>query len=142
MPVDDRVFLYGPNPANRVEFDLDPTGAVRGLRWVAPDGPEPYIRVERATLTPERRAAYAGRYVAPEAEDAVITIAVAGEDLVAHEGPDHAGKMVAADADVFTLADTGTFVFDRAKSGAITGFRLFSGRLRGLQFEREKESKR
>ena len=72
----------------------------------------------------------------------LVTIAVAGDDLVAHEGPDHEGKMVAADADIFTLAGTGTFVFDRAKSGAITGFHLFSGRLRGLPFEREKEPRR
>jgi CubicO group peptidase (beta-lactamase class C family) len=137
VPIDDRVFFDEPSPRVRFEFDVDPAGAVRGVTWQGPDGPERYDRVQRANLTPQLRGAYAGRYVAAEADGAVITIAVAGDDLVAHEGPDHAGKMVPADADVFTLEDTGTFVFDRAKSGAITGFRLFSGRLRGLQFQRE-----
>ena len=137
VPVDDRTFLFEPSPGTRITFDTDSAGKVRGFTWTDADGPEPFIRVQPAMLTAEKRAGYAGRYVAPEADGAVITIAVAGEDLVAHEGPDHAGKMVPVDADVFTLEDTGTFVFDRVKSGAITGFRLFTGRLRGLQFQRE-----
>lgn len=135
VPVDDRVFAFGPDPSARIEFELGPRGAVIASKWTFADGPERYLRVEPAVLTPERRAAYVGTYVAPEAE-ATVSIAVDGETLVASNGPDSKGTMVAADADVFTVADVGTFAFDRDRRGKVTGFRFFSGRLRGLRFER------
>jgi hypothetical protein len=106
-----------------------------GLTWIDADGPERFDRVTPAALTAERRAAYAGVYVAPEA-DATVTISASGEDLVVRQGPDWKGRMEPADADVFTVRTAGTFVFDRARNGRITGFRFFSGRLRGLRFER------
>jgi CubicO group peptidase (beta-lactamase class C family) len=136
LPVDDRRFLFEPFPATRVEFEVDAAGSATALAWIDADGPERHQRVQPAALTAERRGGYAGRYVAPEA-DAIVTIAVDGEDLVARQGPDWTGKMAPADADIFTIPGTGTFAFDRGRDGNVTGFRFFSGRLRGLRFDRE-----
>ena len=136
VPVDDRHFLIEPFPAIRVEFDVDPVGRATAVSWVDADGADRYDRVQPATLTAERRGGYGGRYVAPEA-DATVTIGGDGEALVASNGPDFTGTLVAVDADVFTLAGAGTFVFDRGRDGKVSGFRLFSGRLRGLRFDRQ-----
>ena len=136
LPVDDRVFLYEPFPAIRIEFHVDAGGQVTGMSWVDVDGPERYDRVVPAQVIAERRAGYAGRYVAPEA-DATVTVTVGGDALLASNGPDFTGTLVPVDADVFTMAGAGTFVFERGRDGQVSGFRLFSGRLRGLRFDRQ-----
>ena len=136
IPVDDRVFLFEPFPAIRIEFDVDASGRATAMSWVDADGAERHDRVSPAVLTAERRRGYAGRFVSPEG-DAILTVTVEGDELVAHQGPDWTGKMVAADADVFTIAGAGTIAFDRARNGVVTGLRFYSGRLRGLRFDRQ-----
>ena len=136
VPVDDRRFLFEPFPSTRVEFEVDAAGDATTMTWTDADGPERFDRVRPAALTAEARRGYAGRYVAPEA-DAVVTITADGEALVATNGPDFSGTLAPADRDVFTIPSVGTFVFDRGRGGRVSGFRLFSGRLRGLRFERE-----
>ena len=56
---------------------------------------------------------------------------------MASNGPDFSGKLVPVDRDVFTIPSVGTFVFDRGRDGKVTGLRFFSGRLRGLRFDRQ-----
>jgi hypothetical protein len=67
---------------------------------------------------------------------------VEGEDLVARQGPDWKGTMIPADRDIFTIPGTGTIAFDRARNGTVIGFRFYSGRLRGLRFDRQEEARR
>jgi CubicO group peptidase (beta-lactamase class C family) len=136
LPVDDRRFVFEPFPAIRVEFAVDAAGRATALTWIDADGPERFDRVQPAPPTAERGREYAGRYFAPEA-DAIVTVAVDGDELVARQGPDWTGKMQAVDADVYTIPGTGTIVFDRGRDGKVSGMRFFSGRLRGLEFERQ-----
>jgi hypothetical protein len=141
LPDDENVFRFEPFPSIRLEFQRDATGAVTGLRWIDADGPQPFDRVPPAEITAELRRGYAGRFVAPEAE-ATVTSAVDGESLVARQGPDWTGRLMPADRDVFTIPGTGTLAFDRARNGAVTGFRFYSGRVRGLRFDRQQEARR
>ena len=140
IPISDRLFAVEPFPAIRLEFEVDANGRTTAMSWVDADGAQRHDRVSPAVLNPERRRGYAGRFVSPEA-DANVTVTVEGDELVVHQGPDWTGKMVAADADVFTVAGAGTFAFDRARNGAVTGRRFYSGRLRGLRFDRQDAGK-
>jgi hypothetical protein len=136
IPVDDRTFLYQPSPANRVVFQVDAAGRAFGLHWIDSDGTAEYVRAETVAMDAAGRAAYAGRYFAEEA-DATIALTVDGDDLVASNGPDFSAKLVPVDRDIFSLPSVGAFAFDRDRKGKVRGFRFFSGRLRGLRFDRQ-----
>ena len=56
---------------------------------------------------------------------------------MASNGPDFSGPLVPVDRDIFMIPSVGTFVFDRGSNRKVRGFRFFSGRLRGLRFDRQ-----
>jgi CubicO group peptidase (beta-lactamase class C family) len=135
-PLDDRTFLFDEFPSTRLAFQVDAAGRVTGVHWVGADAPFPYDRVEPAVVAAADRPAYAGRYFAGEA-DATITVRVEGDALVASNGPDFSAPLVPVDRDIFMIPSVGTFVFDRGSDRKVAALRFFSGRLRGLRFERQ-----
>lgn len=131
----DRFEMIGVPVRVIVEFDRE-DGRISGMRRQIDGQPRGAFRpFERRLATAAELAAYAGVYRSEELDvdyrlrvgEGVLLLTVPGQpeqDLVAMFG------------ETFENPDYGAFEFTRAADGSVTGFRLHSGRVRNLLFER------
>ena len=93
LPVDDRVFLFEPFPAIRVEFEVDRTGRVTGMAagWTRVGGRYEPCDAHAAGLGAPTADA-SERVTSPPEADAMITIVTDGEALVVRQGPTGRGR--------------------------------------------------
>lgn len=106
------------------------------------NGANPLTRVEAShELTPEALMEYEGRYWSDEVEVAFELVVEDGE-LVARNIRLEVITLEAEDTDAFEVAGVGTFEFERAGNGEITGFMVDNGRTRDVWFERESAPRR
>ena len=91
-----------------------------------------------ATVTPSaaQLAAYAGSYVSDEVETR-FKIVVRDGALVVQQRLGDEVKLTPTFADGFTSRE-GNVIFSRAADGRVSGFGLWAGRIRNVQFSREK----
>jgi CubicO group peptidase (beta-lactamase class C family) len=91
----------------------------------------PNQRPDSAAIEP---ADYLGRYRSPELE---VTVEIAQQNgrLTLRRRPEGTVPLTPIYADGFG-GPGGTFRFDRDRRGRVTGFRVFAGRVRALEFER------
>lgn len=131
---DSTLAITGVEASITVHFEEDGSAERATLNQ---GGENPMIRVDPAdALTPEVLAAYEGRYWSDEMQVAFELVVEEGElvarslrlpDITLEPGsPDH-----------FAAGLVGTFAFQRAGNGTVTGFMADNGRTTGVWFERE-----
>lgn len=126
----------GPNVfqmSNNTVLTFEGGAPARQVIVVRPDGDSARFReVARAASTAQRLADYVGTYASDEL-DAQLVVAVKDSQLVLRRRP----------ADEFTLrpmydddfsSPIGTLRFSRDANGRVTGFGVFSGRIRDVRF--------
>lgn len=133
-PVGADEFEHVGGPPGRLRVETA-GGRVRGLRYVPPEGPGRYMeRVEVVTPTAAELAAHEGTYRSAELlADWRVTRAGDTLRLVPRGEPPRVLRPL--ERDTFA-AGSMQLRFVRASGGAITGFTLDVGRVRGLVFER------
>lgn len=92
---------------------------------------EPFARPDSSQV---RLADYTGRYRSPELEVSVEVMVQNGR-LVVRRRPAGTIPLTPAYADGFA-GQGQTFRFERDRRGRVTGFLIYAGRVRGLEFER------
>ncbi len=93
-----------------------------------------------ATTGASTLQAYAGSYWSEELETRV-TVAASDSGLVVRRRPAEETQLRPVFADGFSGPDLGTVVFSRDGQGAVVGFGIWAGRVRGVQFVREPGSR-
>jgi hypothetical protein len=129
VPIEPRRFVVKEEPALSISFATD--GA---MRVDFPGGGFDFARAV-ATWTADQRAALAGRYRSDEL-DVVWTVAVDGERLELRGVRDDPEELVPVDVDLLATGG-GLLRVERDKRGAVTGFVVDAGRIRGLGFSRQ-----
>ena len=144
----DLVDEYAPNRQVRAlspnEFQLlgnaratfSGTAPSRSARLLTSDGDTVTLtEVSAAAPTPERLAEYTGTYVSQEL-DVKLAVAVKEGQLVLRRRPaDEMPMRFMYDDDYDT--PIGSLRFSRDASGRVTGFGVFSGRIRDVRFSRQ-----
>jgi hypothetical protein len=96
------------------------------------------VRVEKAELTADDLAAFAGRYYSEELETR-FELKVEDSKLMAHNIRMAPLTFAHRDGDEFTgsVSFFGTVAFERSGSGQITGFMASNGRTKNVWFRRQ-----
>jgi hypothetical protein len=119
--------------SNNMALAFDGQSPARTLMAIRPDGDTARFReVGEKPLTAERLADYAGIYGSDEL-DAQLVIAVRDTQLVLRRRPADEFTLRAMYDDDFS-SPLGTLRFSRDASGRVTGFGVFSGRIRDVRF--------
>jgi hypothetical protein len=136
VAVDDMHFMIFGTP---VTFEGDPKGIPTAVQVAALGAT--MTRMPPFAPRVAELAAYAGDYWSDELRVS-YRVELKDSTLVFHPFKRSAAPMRAAFSDAFTAAGgAGTVRFTRTK-GAVTGFRLTSGRVRNVAFAREKGAAR
>ena len=93
--------------------------------------------VSEASPTPRDLAAYAGSYWSDELETR-IALEVRDTVLVAKQRPAYEAVLRPTFRDGFVGTGVGTVVFTRDTHGDVTGFGIWAGRVRNVEFRKEK----
>ncbi|MDZ4729216.1 MAG: serine hydrolase domain-containing protein [Xanthomonadales bacterium] len=118
-----------------IEFDMDGERIVEMRRFINGKASGVFTPFQRLDLSPKQLAAYAGEYFSPELDSAYM-LNVTEDKLwfsLDDEGPQELTVMF---GETFENPDYGAFTFSRNASGQVTGFKLQSGRVRNLVFNR------
>ena len=121
--------------ANGMTLAFSPARETRTLMVVTPDGDSAQlIEARPSNLTSERLVDYVGTYAADEL-DVQLTIVVKDGQLVLQrrESPDATLRPVYEDD---FASPIGSLRFARDGSGRVTGFGVYSGRIRNVRFTR------
>ena len=100
--------------------------------------PTRFDRIEPATYSPEKLAAFAGRYWSDELR-CFYDVVVEGDSLAIDRLKHERRKLFPAGPDVFfqgLFFSTLNLTFERDTAGAVTGFTHTDGRIAGLRFRR------
>jgi len=122
-------FLTG----NGLDLTLRGTAPSRVAVVVRPDGDTTEM-IEAPAAAPTHLADYAGTYSSEEL-DVKLTIAVKGDQLVLRRRPGDEFVMKPVYADDFETP-IGSLRFSRDARGRVTGFGVFSGRIRDVRFRK------
>jgi CubicO group peptidase (beta-lactamase class C family) len=119
-----------------------PPGAPRRVRVEAPNARSvEYVAVARPRLDSASLAEYAGDYRSPEL-GAGYHLAIRGDTLRILRGWETPIPLAPFYQDGFRAGNAGVIRFVRDSRGKVTGFVLWTGRVRHLRFERNTESSR
>jgi len=112
-------------------------GRISGLRRII-DGAEAGVfrRFTRRQATAGELASYAGTYFSPEL-DTGYRLYLSGDRLMFKIPFVAEQELTAMFGETFENPDYGSFSFERAGDGTVTGFSLQSGRVRNLAFTRQ-----
>jgi CubicO group peptidase (beta-lactamase class C family) len=118
-----------------IEFDVDGERIVEMRRFINGEARGVFQPFQRLILSPEQLAAYVGEYFSAEL-DTVYTVSLSEDRLwfsLDDEGPQ---ELTAMFGETFENPDYGAFTFARNANGQVAGFKLQSGRVRNLTFNR------
>lgn len=131
----DRFLVVGAPGAVEVRFERSTQGGHRMRVLYEDEPPEAFESFTRRTPTAEEVASYAGAYYSDELDVRYVLEARGSALFFGFNRPgDH--PLQAQFGEIFTNPDYGTLEFERAADGAIAGFSLDAGRVRGLAFVR------
>jgi CubicO group peptidase (beta-lactamase class C family) len=129
-------FWHGAAGEFQFERSGDSWAVVRNADGASRFRPEP--RVDPATV---KLADYVGRYRSPELE-VTYDVALESGSLVLRSRPDTRLRLSPIYPDGFAVGPGRTVRFSRGGKGAVTGLRIFAGRVRDVRFERLPDPKR
>jgi len=132
----DRFRMVGVPSEVYVTFERD-AGGVSGMRTTIDGKPRGRFRpFSRRRATAEELTAYGGNYFSPEL-DISYRLYLSGDRLMFRIPYVPAQELTPMFEETFENPDYGSFTFERAGSGELTGFTLQSGRVRNLRFSRQ-----
>ena len=136
QPVGENRFVMLDVPARVViDFELE-DGRVTGMRRTINGKPRgEFTPFQRRQATPAELAAYAGDFFSPELAT-VYRLFVEDGRLLLELAEVEPMELTPMFGETFEHPDWGAFEFERDAAGVVTGFRLQSGRVRNLAFER------
>ena len=119
--------------AGDVEFTG--TSGNRGFVLVRANGDTSHFEEARPAAATISVQDYAGIYVSDEL-DVKLVVAAKGDKLVLHRRPADEIELRPAYADDFAAPGLGTIRFSRDRSGRVTGFAIYAGRVLDVRFTR------
>jgi hypothetical protein len=136
-PVSANVFTQRGDDGRRVEFDVDGSGTVKGLRiWAEIDGGTYYERVEGANPSPDDLQAMTGTYLSDEAETELRVTLDEGK-LSIHRRPNASFALTPTYSDGFS-SSIGSIRFLRDANGGIVELSIGEPRVWDIRFKRVK----
>ena len=112
-------------------------GKLTGVSLASAEDTTVFDIVSPAAPSPRELAAYAGSYWSDELETR-IELVVRDTALVAKQRPADEATLRPTFRDAFIAPGVGTIVFTRDMSGNVTGFGIWAGRVRNVEFRKEK----
>jgi len=142
----ERKNLLRPVAANRfqmmgvpgevfVEFELENNQVKTLRRFIDGAARGVFTPFKRLQLTPAQLISYAGEYYSPELA-VTYALSVSEDKLWFSLDDEEPEELTAMFDETFENPDYGAFTFNKNADGKVTGFRLQSGRVKNLAFNR------